>query len=667
MFLFRILNRMKLKTRLVVALCTTVIPLLTLGALAAVTQNRAIEFGTQEIRGLRYNRELFEVALSFHQFRRDDTALQSAIKSMDRTDQELGDALGTEDRWPQIKQRIANARSRRDARAVRSQIQELNDYVGDTSNLILDPDIDSYYLMDLTLLRIPRLLMAAASTRAWLYEGPRNAAAGAKISEIIQNTGRVSLQLEQFRSNLKRAIEFNPELAELGEVAKLEAARYYTGALSETRIRRVRFAPQLLSEMRAADQELLVEMQSAYARLSIAQEQLLNDRVGLFRIEQVLSLSVVGILAVLSFFILTSVMQSMMRPLQSFADYLQKLANGDFTAAMDTPTDRHEMATLALALNKLRDDLRRIILLIKERAAQTQKIAQELQNSLDAFAELTGNQASTTEESSAAIEELISSIENVSRFALRQNESTERAEQTLVDLSSSTALVESNMTDLSLEARESAERAGSAVHVGMELREAMAKIRDTSNEIIHILKTIDEISDRTNLLALNASIEAARAGEHGRGFAVVASEISRLAEQTASNTRSIHELLGAASQAILDGGERVTRSTHLMNDISTDIDRLSSGTGELGARVTAVSEQSSAVRAGVHELGSLSIEIVQMTDEQTKNSQEIGQSITAISVGADGIRAESDRIHQHVRMLNQISSELNRLVQNFSV
>ena len=223
------------------------------------------------------------------------------------------------------------------------------------------------------------------------------------------------------------------------------------------------------------------------------------------------------------------------------------------------------------------------------------------------------------------------------------------------------------MTDLSLEARQSAERAGSAVHAGMELREAMAKIRDTSNEIIHILKTIDEISDRTNLLALNASMEAARAGEHGRGFAVVASEISRLAEQTASNTRSIHDLLGAASQAILDGGERVSQSTHLMNDISTDIDRLSSGTGELGARVTAVSEQSSVVRAGVHELGSLSIEIVQMTDEQTKNSQEIGQSITAISVGADGIRAESDRIHQHVRTLNQISSELNRLVQNFSL
>ena len=440
MFLFRFLDRMKLKTRLLVALCTTVIPLLTLGVLAAVTQNRAIEFGTQEIRGLRYNRALFEVKLRFHQFPRQPAALRDAIETMDRIDQELSDALGTEDRWPRIKQRIASATSRRDVRSVRSQTQELNDYVGDTSNLILDPDIDSYYLMDLTLLRIPRLMMAAAGTKAWLHEGPRNASAGAKISEIIQNTGRVSLQLEQFRSNLKRAIEFNPELAELGEVGKLEAARYYTGALSETRIRRVRFAPELLSEMRAADQELLVEMRSAYSRLSAAQERLLNDRVDVLRFEQVLSLSVVGILAVLSFFILTSVMQSMMRPLQSFTDYLQKLANGDFSAAMDTPEDRHELAALALALNRLRDDLRRIILLIKERAAQTQQIAQELQNSLDAFAELTGNQASTTEESSAAIEELISSIENVARFALRQNANTERAEQTLVDLSSSTAL-----------------------------------------------------------------------------------------------------------------------------------------------------------------------------------------------------------------------------------
>lgn len=70
------------------------------------------------------------------------------------------------------------------------------------------------------------------------------------------------------------------------------------------------------------------------------------------------------------------------------------------------------------------------------------------------------------------------------------------------------------------------------------MMDAMTKIHDTSQEVVGIIQTIEQIADQTNLFALNASIEAARAGELGKGFAVVAGEIGKLADESSKAANS---------------------------------------------------------------------------------------------------------------------------------
>lgn len=82
------------------------------------------------------------------------------------------------------------------------------------------------------------------------------------------------------------------------------------------------------------------------------------------------------------------------------------------------------------------------------------------------------------------------------------------------------------------------------------MTEAMNKITQTSNEVVGIIKTIEDIADQTNLLALNASIEAARAGEAGKGFAVVASEIGSLAEESSKAANTTKDLIGISINEI---------------------------------------------------------------------------------------------------------------------
>jgi methyl-accepting chemotaxis protein len=190
--------------------------------------------------------------------------------------------------------------------------------------------------------------------------------------------------------------------------------------------------------------------------------------------------------------------------------------------------------------------IREVASSLRASADQVVAAAGEVATSADVLSRGATDQAASLEETSASMEEIGAMTRATSASAVRAGELMTSVQQRVRD--SNTAL-------------------GAMVT-------SMAGIRESSDRVSKIIRTIDEIAFQTNILALNAAVEAARAGEAGMGFAVVADEVRNLAQRAAQAARDTTSLIEESRARAVEGGETVTRMSSSVEGITESVEEL---------------------------------------------------------------------------------------------
>jgi methyl-accepting chemotaxis protein len=159
------------------------------------------------------------------------------------------------------------------------------------------------------------------------------------------------------------------------------------------------------------------------------------------------------------------------------------------------------------------------------------------------------------------------------------------------------------------------------------------KLGEATQEIGEIASVIDDISDQTNLLALNAAIEAARAGEHGRGFAVVADEVRKLAERTTGATKQIADMIKDIQKqtkeaviAMEQGNKEVVSGIELTDKAGDALNRIQSSSQEVSDLITQIAAASEEQSATTEEISKNVVGISQATAESARQIEQVANT-----------------------------------------
>lgn len=522
--------------------------------------------------------------------------------------------------------------SMREHRKLMDTIRTMITHAGDTSNLILDPDLDSYYLMDITLLALPQMQDRLAQiisrgtsilSRSELDQSAKIelAVAAKMLQEVdydrVVASARFSLNEDANFHGRSDSLQSTLPPALDRFVDATETFQKTLDALSTSSTPSV--SPEQLQADGFRAREASLELWNVAMR---ELDNLLQVRIDNYERQRALALVCTALALTLAVALVFIVARSITKPLTRCVSALNHLAAKDLSHSVQIRSSG-ELGEIAIAVDQASQGMRKAIESIRSNADELLH-ASECQTS-------TSQQMSSNAETTSAQAKLVAeAADQVSRNVQMVATAAEQLQQ--------------GIEEVARQAHDAAEVATQGVEIAQATNASVAKLGKSSEDIGNVVKTITAIAEQTNLLALNATIEAASAGEVGKGFAVVANEVKELSKETSRATAEICDRITAiqsdteaALAAISEIGKIIDHINKTQNQIAAVVEQQTENTRKIG------------VNAGEGAQASLEI---------ARNIGAVAQAAGATSEGAQESAASA-------RNLSQTAGSLTALVAQF--
>lgn len=529
------------------------------------------------------------------QFVKNMGLFDAALKTLQVNNEMLQKWSAFQQQWGTLEQAVAtqaisSAQStERHTQLVRHALV-LNDLLLVESGMALDPDADTYFLIQSALVLTPRLGESLGILRAmgtgFLSQG---AIYGEGRGRILAEMRSAQHLLEDMQRNLQWAMQAKPALRDvLGDKAQVAQAQVEKAmALVDAELIKaemLEYSPTTYNETFTQTIDQLYTLNaSAVTQLS----QALNDRAQQWHLRLWLTALALAAGLATALALAWVIIRSITEPVNEAIRVASAVAQGDLTIEVPDQGD-NEFGRLMEEMGHMRKNLASVVSQVRRSAENLATASSEIAQGNQDLSARTESQASALEQTSASMEQLGTTVRHNADNAAQAD-------------------------TLTREASEVALRGGQVVN---QVVQTMRGINESSRRIEDIIQVIDGIAFQTNILALNAAVEAARAGEQGWGFAVVASEVRNLAGRSAEAAKEISQLIHTSVERVEQGStmvdqagttmtevvQAIERATHLMAEINQASASQASGVSQVGEAVTQMDQATQQNAALVEEM-----------------------------------------------------------------
>ncbi|MGE5468950.1 MAG: methyl-accepting chemotaxis protein [Ignavibacteria bacterium] len=550
-----------------------------------------------------------------------ETQLAAALKAVDDALDAHGAAFGIAEEWQAVKKEwsdlagewsdLTGMASLNAHNALIEHALQLNNSVADASGLVVDPSLDSYYLVGTATATMPDILERLGKLGA---AGISVLTRGGAVTETVRgdftrDLGGLDKMRAELLSGITRSGRYNeaikPQLEDFqqkfsghtDEVVAVVENEIVSGNLQST-------PASFLAKASGATESGYGELaRSVFPTI----ERLIGDRVSRHEATLYLNLGIAAALVLAFAYLSVGFYLATLDGVQKLSGSAARIAAGDLTTRLVVDS-RDELTRAGEGFNAMAVALAGLIGKIQASAGEVSSAASQMADSSSRINEGSQRQSEAAASMAAAIEQSTVGINHIADFA--------RDAQAM---SSEAGRLSDQGSEIVNRTVEEMRGISTTVKQAAQLIEELGQQSDSISAIVNVIR---EIADQTNLLALNAAIEAARAGEQGRGFAVVADEVRKLAERTSSSTHDISTMIAAiqsgtadAVASMQDGVTRVAGGVELAQSAGAAMEKVRAGTARVVDSINEISRALGEQGAASNEIAANVERIAQMADE----------------------------------------------------